>query len=109
MFKDFETKHFPEELCTKQDPREEDVRNSDAKFLCVVVNKWFPTEAELKVLSPYTCKDVDDPTVTLFGWVDQWGNIYDHREKDIHGDEIRVISWKKVEEPVDFYKMFGCD
>jgi len=107
MFKDFETQRFPVDLCTIPNEREPEIRDSNVDFLCVILYKGWSQECNLKVLRPYTCPDVDDPTTLLYGWVDSCGEYVDHRDHDIHGDDDRVVAWKRVDTPVDFRRVFG--
>lgn len=95
MFEEYETSKFPVESCTVPNEREPEVRDSTETFLCVLVDPRFPSECSLRVLRPYTCPSLDDPQITLYGWVDQKGqNTYDHFENSIHGDRERVVAWK---------------
>jgi len=105
MFTDFETKVFPESLCTLTNAREPEVKDCPQRFLCVLVDERFPEECHLQTLHPYTCPDIEDGSI-LYGWTDG-NNVYDHFERDIHQDHQRVVAWKLVEEPVNFSKMLG--
>jgi len=101
MFNDFETEKFPKESCTVPNAREKDVKDSVEVYLCVVVDKRWPTQCRLERLRPYTAKD---GRKTVFGWArvdfDGW---VDHVSTPIHYDFERVVAWKKVEgEPLNF-------
>lgn len=100
MFDDFERVKFPVESCTIPNVREKEIKDSTEVFLCIVVDKRWPTQCRLEHLRPYTAKD---GRKTLFGWsrIDFDGFV-DHITKPIHYDYERVTAWKKVEAPVNF-------
>jgi hypothetical protein len=96
----YETKVFPEDLCTIQNSREPDVFDSIQKFECVIhTDKW--GTLAIRELFPYIWKnngideDITDPV--CYGWVDKSGNLFDHFEKQIHLDDALVVGWRKIE------------
>lgn len=102
LFPEFETdsENFPAALCTKPNSDEKDVLDSDALFLCVIVDPYHPVRFEVKILSPYTCKDLDPiegSDGVLYGWTDG-PNTVDHKDRSVHLDNARVVAWKQVEQ-----------
>lgn len=94
----FETNAFPEHLCTLQNPRETGVRDSDRAFLCILHDPRGSGECRLKVLMPYTAEPLDeDESDLLYGWTDG-PNVYDHKEREVHGDVERVVAWAELPE-----------
>lgn len=89
--KDWETKAFPQRLCTKA-IAEEGVKEASVFFVCVVVDKRFEDQLSVRLLKPYTCTSEGE---TLYGWVDASGNIFDHKDHNIHGDPATVVAWKR--------------
>jgi hypothetical protein len=55
------------------------------------------------VATPYVFRSEED---LLYGWVDRWGNTYDHVERGIHGDRVRVVAWRRVDAAFDFRAIF---
>lgn len=97
----FETKHFPEELCTIQNPREYDVMDSDVLFQVVLQNKNFPNSYKITLATPYVAKDTYDDNYgkEFYGWTSYNGDyLFNHFENNIHNDPEVVIAWRKVEE-----------
>lgn len=100
MFDDFEKTDFPVKSCTKKNPREKGLMDSDDLFLCVVVDRRWPDECKLMHLRPYTAKDGKK---LLYGWAETNTDGYiDHYVNSIHGDDQRVVAWKRVEKPEQF-------
>jgi len=96
----FETKHFPEELCTIQNPREDDVMDSDVLFQVVLYNNTFPNSYRVALATPYIAKDTynDNNGKEFFGWASSNGDYwFDHFENNVHDDSEVVIAWRKVE------------
>ena len=95
------TDPFPYHLCAVRDPREADVRlSTDADYhVVVLVDSRFPCRGFFARARPYTAWD-EDGGKTLCGWLDADGNVYDHGERDIHGDHAKVVAWKPC--PKDF-------
>lgn len=101
----FNTGDFPWHLCTIQNEREPDVLDSDAIFLVVLVSKSTPHYFRVEQARPYTAKDLEDPNRIFYGWASvQTDGWFDHKERPIHEDDERVVAWKRVDEPVDFFK-----
>lgn len=92
----FETKKFPAESCIKPSPHEEGCMDSEEIYLCVIVDRHYPSQCRMEHLRPYTAKD---GRMTLYGWsrMDFDGYI-DHVTRSIHDDDERVVAWKKVSE-----------
>jgi hypothetical protein len=109
LFHNFETEVFPEHECTIENEAERDILDSGQRYLCVVVDERFPSECVLRVLTPYTADDPDSQE-RLFGWTNcaDGGEWFDHRERAIHCDHTRVMAWKKIDEEVDFWKLFNA-
>lgn len=102
MFDDFERVKFPEESCSIQNAREKDILDSVDVYLCIIVDKRWPTQCRLEHLHPYTAKDLDSEK-RLFGWVRiDFDGYVDHITNPIHFDDERVVAWKKVEAPGSF-------
>lgn len=95
------TASFPAHLCVVPDAREKDVTNSTESdyHIVVMVDARFPCHGILRVVRPYTAKDLENGE-TLYGWVDAHGNVFDHGERDIHDDHVKVVAWKAC--PKDF-------
>lgn len=102
MFTGFETEKFPIESCTIQNSRENDIKDApdEEVYLCVIVDKRWPSQCRLEHLRPYVAKD---GRKTLFGWtrIDFDGYV-DHLTRPIHYDYERVVAWKKVEAVTNF-------
>lgn len=106
----WETKEFPAALCTLPNGREPTVRDSpaDELYLVFLVDKRFPCNGRLALARPYVCHGYDDDNeaVVLPGWVDLSGNAFDHYTGEIHGDDARVVAWRRVELGFDLRKLF---
>lgn len=91
---------FPAHLCTVQNPREPDVRDSpdECYHLVFVLDRRFNCDGHLRKMKPYTATDTDG--TVFYGWVDADGNFADHGEKDLHDDDERVVAWCPC--PMDF-------
>lgn len=89
----WERKTFPKGSCTIQNPREKDVLDSEALYLCLLVNPQHPNSARVERLHPYTCKDGNK---VLYGWTDG-NNVSDHFERSVHEDDERVVAWRLLE------------
>lgn len=102
LFGFFERNEFPASVCTVQNPREPEVMDAPTEevYLCVVVDRRWPTQCRLEHLRPYTAKDGDE---VLFGWlrIDFDGYI-NHATKSIHLDNERVVAWKRVDAVIQF-------
>ena len=98
LFQSFENSKFPLDLCTKPNPREHSVLDSDVRFLCLIVDDRWPAQSRLKVLTPYTCPSVEDGSL-LLGWSsvtnDGW---VDHCTNSVHDDHERVVAWLRLAE-----------
>lgn len=88
------TNKFPEEECTIQDKREDDIFNSSNWYWCLLQDIDFDDEFTIKKLMPYTCKTKDDGI--LYGWTDGL-NVYDNIERPIHTDTLRVVGIRDKE------------
>ncbi len=110
IFKGFETKKFPAELCTIQNEREPDVWDSSVPFVCVIVDERFESDCRVAIAKPYLAKDIGSDDM-LPGWVSiQFDDWTDHRNDPIHGDYMRVVAWKRLEDPnLNFLKVFGLE
>jgi len=91
-FDGFETEKFPENECTVQNKKDPEVFDAKTTYLCILPDNH-TNSAYLRLLHPYINKFEGE---VLYGWTDDHGNIYDHKEKTIHDDDIKVESWKKV-------------
>lgn len=102
MFPDFENVEFPAALCNVRNVREPEVMDSEALFLCVLVDMRFPTQFRAEHLHPYTAVDVHGygaegvRGAVLYGWTDG-NNWYDHQDNSVHEDDERVVAWKRIE------------
>lgn len=102
MFSDFETVSFPKESCTIPHARETGVWDSHEVYLCAIVDKRWPTQLQFEHLRPYMALGLDGETM-MFGWARTTTDGYvDHVSTPIHGDDVRVIAWKKVGAPISF-------
>jgi len=105
LFPDFERGKgkFPVHLCTIQNPREDDVMDSDVRFMVVIAytdeNKENPAEyLRVEVCTPYTAKELDKrKKKPLYGWSERYGDYYDHFERPIHLDDLHVVAWKRID------------
>lgn len=103
----FETGAFPADRCTKPNAREPGLLDSDDRYLCLVVDPRWPSEARLVVCTPYTCPSLDDGGL-LFGWAlttsDGW---VDHAVRSVHDDREVAVAWRRVESAdVNFVRDF---
>lgn len=99
----FNLKKFPVEDCLIQDKKEKQLKNSNIKYLCLVVDKRFPEERNIKILSPYTWEENGELS---YAWVDKDGNWIDNFENPVHGyifDEF-AIGWLPYEEDEEYLK-----
>jgi len=107
LFDNFETKQFPEELCTIENVHEPEVHDCNVPFVCVIVDERFSHQCRIEVLFPYTAKDLDSDEL-LYGWTDgdRW---VDHKDKTIHLDNDRVVAWMKIDKAFSFLEAFGVE
>ena len=89
----WETKKFPVEVCTEPHQGEKGVFDSKVPYFCVLFNPKWSEQFMVKYLFPYVCKEGKK---LFYGWVDSDGNYCDHKEKAIHGDDEKVVAWKKA-------------
>jgi len=96
----FEMKEFPERSCTIRNSHESSVFDSSEEFECVLFNEIW-NRCEIRILKPYIWVNngrvEDAPLPIYYGWTDRGGNLYDHFEKTIHGDDAVVVGWRKIE------------
>lgn len=90
----WERKAFPVSLCTIQNPRESTVFDSEALYLCLLVDPKHPDSARLERLHPYICKE---GRKLFYGWTDGH-NVSDHFERSVHEDDMRVVAWRLLKE-----------
>jgi len=92
----YEMSKFPEELCVVQDENEPTIFDSSDNtvvFECVLKDVNCANYSIVKC-RPYLCKEDDE---TFYGWTDIGGTAwFDHFEKYIHGDNEKVIAWRKL-------------
>ena len=92
------TKRFPVDECRfPPEGSDEEVLESDRYYLCALAetrNRSITT-LEIKTLKPYIYFDTERHK-TLYGWVDSCGNVFDHQDHSIHGDDVRVVAWKAL-------------
>jgi len=90
IYKCLNTK-FPISDCTIKNLKEKSIYDSNRQYLCMIIDKRFNNEVNLKIMKPYIW--IGDETnieefkgQTGYGWVDRDGNYVDNFENPIHGD-----------------------
>jgi hypothetical protein len=92
----YEMSKFPEDICVVQDENEPTIFDSSDNtvvFECVLKDVNCDNYSLVKC-RPYLCKEDDE---TFYGWTDVGGTAwFDHFEKYIHGDNEKVIAWRRL-------------
>jgi hypothetical protein len=98
LFPGFETTTFPVESCTDPDVREDGIKNSTEKYVCVIADSRWPARLEVMIMTPYTYTDpcpVVGESSTSYAWMSVDSDMFvDHVDSPVHGDHRRVIAWK---------------
>jgi len=99
IFKTIQTK-FPIEECIEKDKKEEAIYNSKNKYICMIIDKRFKNNIELKIMTPYIwvgnesrySGHEDFKDFVGYGWIDENGHYIDNFENPIHvvDDEIVI-------------------
>ena len=89
IFKAMQTK-FPVEECTEKDEKEEAIYNSNNEYLCLILDKRFKNNMELRIMKPYIwvgddTKQKEFKGLTGYAWIDKDGNYIDNFENPVHG------------------------
>jgi hypothetical protein len=98
----YETKAFPEELCTIKDEHDSLISYSSVKFECVILDQ---DNSEVRILNlyPFTlindCVDGEYPDEILYGWRTTLSTDSDSLPNAKRGFDRTlnpVIGWRKV-------------
>lgn len=96
----FLNKDFPVKDCVIPNDKNEKIHNSSTQYICLIIDKRFPTERSIKIMSPYIYIENEEIT---YAWIDKNGNWVDNFENSVHRncwDEF-VIGWIPYEEDND--------
>lgn len=96
--------NFPVDVCINQNERESNVLDSNAPYLCLVIDKRFDNDWNLIILYPYICKESE--TVTTFGWIDRNGNIFCNIENSTQLWDEFVIGFREYKEDESYKKLW---
>lgn len=89
---------FPEKECTIK-ASEKGIYDGKNYYLCLVINKKFKNEIQLKKLKPYIWIGNKSNNPKAFknqfgwGWVDDYGNYVDNYKNPIHDEDEFIIGF----------------